>query len=276
MNSTGVSITEDSDGLKVENMIFAYDEEERQRNEISDSNAEKVFAPEFIPYYISIQKNYDLTQAETLLYGFIRFYMSNGTGRFYFTDGQLANVLDCNEQTIMRSIKTLKEKDIIKVGHKLKAGGGKIRFITNIRIPGNVTFQRLQNVTFTRLQNVTNNNNKINNNKINNIITPVKTGEYEIFIETFNRITNRKFTVRDRKARTQFLMRLKEGWKIEEIENAIRNCMNDTFHKENNYKYLTPEFITRSDKLEKYAALSTSANNTGFRSAEEMRKALNS
>lgn len=121
--------------------------------------------------------------------------------------------------------------------------------------------------------------NRVEENRIeeNNIITPVKkeTGAYELFIESFNKITNRRFTIRDKKARTQFKIRLKEGWKIEEIETAIRNCMNDTFHKENNYKYLTPEFITRSDKLEKYAALSTTANNTGFRSAEEMRKALN-
>ena len=97
------------------------------------------------------------------------------------------------------------------------------------------------------------------------IITPVKktTGAYDQFINKFNEITKRKFTSKDQKARRQFEARLKEGYTIENLENAIKGCLADDFHRENNYKYLTPEFITRSDKLEKYmSAFTPSVNMT--------------
>lgn len=88
----------------------------------------------------------------------------------------------------------------------------------------------------------------------NTIITPVeeKTGAYDLFIKRMNEITNRKFTNRDKKAKRQLELRLKEGYTMEDLENAIRGCLADDYHKETNYKYLTPEFITRSDKLERY------------------------
>jgi hypothetical protein len=37
-----------------------------------------------------------------------------------------------------------------------------------------------------------------------------------------------------------------------DIVNAITNCFNDDYHKENP-KYLTLEFISRPDKMQKYS-----------------------
>lgn len=71
------------------------------------------------------------------------------------------------------------------------------------------------------------------------------------YLKLFNEVTKRNFKVLDTKARTQLNARLKEGFTIEDIETAIINCMKDVYHI-NNPKYLTPEFITRSDKLQKY------------------------
>jgi len=71
------------------------------------------------------------------------------------------------------------------------------------------------------------------------------------YLKLFNEVTKRNFKVLDSKARTQLNARLKEGFTIEDIETAIINCMKDEYHI-NNPKYLTPEFITRSDKLQKY------------------------
>ena len=45
--------------------------------------------------------------------------------------------------------------------------------------------------------------------------------------------------------------RLKDGFSIDEILKAVDNCKKDEFHCQNP-QYLTPEFITRSDKLQKY------------------------
>jgi uncharacterized phage protein (TIGR02220 family) len=74
--------------------------------------------------------------------------------------------------------------------------------------------------------------------------------KFGLFVDLFNRIKRSKFKG-DKKARGQFKQRIKEGFSMDDFEQAIRNCMSDPYHKENP-NYLTPEFITRSDKLEKY------------------------
>ncbi len=71
------------------------------------------------------------------------------------------------------------------------------------------------------------------------------------FIQRFNLITGKKIRIFDNKAKKQFNLRIKEGFTIDDIEKAIENCSKDKFHIDNP-KYLTPEFITRVDKLQMY------------------------
>lgn len=71
------------------------------------------------------------------------------------------------------------------------------------------------------------------------------------FVEQFNLITGRDFRGGD-KARKQYATRTKEGYTLEIILRAVQNCMNDPYHVQHPH-HLTPEFITRQDKLEKYA-----------------------
>jgi hypothetical protein len=78
-----------------------------------------------------------------------------------------------------------------------------------------------------------------------------KENKYIEFIQKFNLIRKSKFTIKDQKAKRQFDERLKNGFTEDQILTALENLMKDSFHIENNFKYLTPEFITRSDKIEK-------------------------
>lgn len=100
------------------------------------------------------------------------------------------------------------------------------------------------------------NNTKKIKNVNNNIITPPATQavskSYKDFIDFFNEITGRKFKYNDKKAALQLQARLKENYTREEFKTAIENVMKDPYHKENNYKWLTPEFITRASKLEMF------------------------
>jgi uncharacterized phage protein (TIGR02220 family) len=73
---------------------------------------------------------------------------------------------------------------------------------------------------------------------------------YSSFLNLFNSLTERNFKGTDRDKR-QFNARIKEGFTIDDFEKAILACLNDKYHKENP-QYLTPEFITRADKLQKY------------------------
>lgn len=71
-------------------------------------------------------------------------------------------------------------------------------------------------------------------------------------LEQFNKITGRRCIVVDEKTKRQVRARLKEGYSKQLIVNAIENCFNDPYHKENPH-FLTLEFITRPDKMQKYA-----------------------
>jgi uncharacterized phage protein (TIGR02220 family) len=79
------------------------------------------------------------------------------------------------------------------------------------------------------------------------------TKEYigEDFILGFNKAAGKKIRVLTAKAKSQVSARLKEGFSLPEIMSAAKNCANDDFHRKNP-KYLTPEFITRADKLQMY------------------------
>jgi len=76
--------------------------------------------------------------------------------------------------------------------------------------------------------------------------------DYKKLLDFFNSVTGKKTKVVTDKVKSQIKARLSEGFTKEDIANAIKICTEDTFHKENDFKYLTLEFITRPDKLERY------------------------
>lgn len=74
---------------------------------------------------------------------------------------------------------------------------------------------------------------------------------YQDFIDGYNEImgTQKRGDVKSKK---QFGARIKEGWLLSEILQALKNARKNDYHMESGYQYLTPEFITRSDKLDKF------------------------
>lgn len=99
-------------------------------------------------------------------------------------------------------------------------------------------------------------------------ITPPKGAEidFDKFIETFNSFASRGFRVTN-KVKAALKARLKSGYTRKEILLAIKNAHNDKYHIESGFKDLTPEFILREEKLEKYlnksqASITFSTNGT--------------
>lgn len=79
------------------------------------------------------------------------------------------------------------------------------------------------------------------------------TVDWEKLKDNFNSLTGKGTKIISNKVKGQINARLKEGYTKQDLWNAIVNCFNDPYHKENP-KYLTLEFISRSDKMEKYSA----------------------
>ena len=94
---------------------------------------------------------------------------------------------------------------------------------------------------------------KIRENKIKEdnkeILNPIN---WDILLSYFNKATKKKSRSIPEKVKKAFLARLKEGYTKEDISLAIRNCYNDSYHIETKHKYLTLEFISRADKMDKF------------------------
>ncbi len=74
---------------------------------------------------------------------------------------------------------------------------------------------------------------------------------YSEFLRCFN-IEKGSSHRGDAKSRKSFSARLKEGYTPDEMIAALKKAMTLDYHKGNGFQDLTPEFITRPDKLEKY------------------------
>lgn len=79
--------------------------------------------------------------------------------------------------------------------------------------------------------------------------------DWEKLLNQFNKITGKNTKVINQQVKNKILARLKEGYSKQDLLNAIENCFNDPYHKETNHKYLTLEFISRTDKMEKYSTM---------------------
>jgi len=94
------------------------------------------------------------------------------------------------------------------------------------------------------------------NDNVNDILLIKETKDmidWNGLLNQFNKITGRQFRVVCAKTKSQFKARLKDGYSKSDILKAIKNCYADPYHVETNHKYLTLEFISRPDKMEKYA-----------------------
>ncbi len=82
--------------------------------QINAANAKLFYAPLLIPFYWSIQKEFNLSDTETKVYGFIRFYNLTD-GKWISIDRfKLASTLNCSADDISIAIKNLKNRALLQ------------------------------------------------------------------------------------------------------------------------------------------------------------------
>lgn len=87
----------------------------------------------------------------------------------------------------------------------------------------------------------------------------VKKFKLEDFLEDFNMIrkyflpNSRGITIVDKKTIQNFKFLVKAGVTREQMQQALKTLFLDKHHQKTNWKYATPEFITRSDKFARFA-----------------------
>ena len=77
--------------------------------------------------------------------------------------------------------------------------------------------------------------------------------DFEKLKDLINQKTGRSFRLVNKQVKGKYLARLKEGYTKDDILNAIKNAIQSDYHKGENFKYLTPEFFSRSETLDKYS-----------------------
>jgi hypothetical protein len=220
MNKTTGSLTVSENGISDERFMFTYSEQEKQQNEINEANAKLVFSPAFITDFVDIEKRYGLTPLETRIYGFIWFYLTSGNQRFYFTNEQLADITNCSADTASRAISTLKNKNIIELSMKIKAGGGQIRFINRLLVFPEYGSAKTTTPARQKLQG---NENKIKENKINTYTKLLTTEEKEALelINYFNSLFDTKYTEKYLKHIIGNFIYWKDIYSLEDMKKAL-------------------------------------------------------
>ena len=77
--------------------------------------------------------------------------------------------------------------------------------------------------------------------------------DFDKLLSFLNSKTGRNFKVINKTVKGKYLARLKDGYSKQDILDAISNSIKSDYHKGENFKYLTPEFFSRSETLDKYS-----------------------
>lgn len=207
-------------------------------------------------YYAIIPANvrYDpeLCANSKLLYGEIS-ALCNKKGYCWSNNEYFSNLYNVSKTSISRWISNLVDRGYIKTELIYKEGSKEIvhRYLSLCQYP----IDKNVNTPIDKIEvspipkNGKDNNTSFNNTVINNTVNTTKL--YEDFLFVLNLILNKRY-LGCSKSKKGFPVRIKEGRTLADFKNAINNASLDPFHIENGFKYLTPEFFTRSDKLDKF------------------------
>lgn len=119
----------------------------------------------------------------------------------------------------------------------------------NINMSGNEFPDPMQTDLLKSIEEVEKENKTIDFKKLLNFIN-----------EQTKRTGKEKFRVINKSVKAKYKARLKDGYTNEDIANSIKNAVKDNYHIENNFKYLTPEFFSRADKIDKHGFKNVSNN----------------
>jgi hypothetical protein len=110
--------------------------------------------------------------------------------------------------------------------------------------------------------NVNDNVNVINNN--------IESIDYDVFLEFINTTFGRKFQLINNKVKNKYKSLLKQGYKKNQIKQAVINASKNDYHKQTNYQYCTPEYFSRAETIDKFSSISLINNDNVYIPNQEL------
>lgn len=214
-------------------------------------------------YYGIIPSNvrYDkrLTPNAKLLYAEIT-ALCNDKGYCWANNKYFADLYEVSTTSISKWISSLIEFGYLTSTLNYKEGTKEIlnRYLRLVTYP-------IEEKLNTPIEEKLKDNNTINNNTINNKYNI----NFDKLLSFLNSKTGRNFKIINEATKKKYYARLKEGYTKDDILKAITNAIQSDYHKENGFKYLTPEFFSRADKLNMYSSINNKSKEK--RSEEKIR-----
>jgi uncharacterized phage protein (TIGR02220 family) len=100
-------------------------------------------------------------------------------------------------------------------------------------------------------------NDSVSVNESDTNINKVKTLDFDKLLFFIKQETRREFRTINKSVQNKYKARLRDGYLKADIQNAIKYACSMQYHKDNGFQYLTPEFFSRADTLDKYGSKST-------------------
>ena len=100
-------------------------------------------------------------------------------------------------------------------------------------------------------------NDSVSVNDSDTNINKVKTLDFDKLLFFIKQETRREFRTINKSVQNKYKARLRDGYLKADIQNAIKYACSMQYHKDNGFQYLTPEFFSRADTLDKYGSKST-------------------
>lgn len=162
----------------------------------------------------------------------------------------MADELGLSKQSILNLIDSLTEKGFLKKDEKTSylktTKTWDVVYFSDLAGKESLPPTSKETLPHAGKESLPNNNTLDNNSLFDN----KEYSEFN-FIKDFNEIRKSNYKLIS-SVKTNLKNILKSGYTYKEILEALKNAMQDSFHIEKEFNDLTPEFITRSDKFEKY------------------------
>jgi uncharacterized phage protein (TIGR02220 family) len=163
-----------------------------------------------------------------------------------------------NKSKVRRFLNLLQSDSMIELKNERKT--------TRLTVCNYDSYQDRRNANETHMKHIRNadetlatpNNNDNNDNNDNNenkgtYPTKVEPINFDVLLDYINEKTNKSRRIINPAVRAKYKARLKEGYTKKDIQIAIDNAVKTDFHKENGFKFLTPEFFSRADKIDLFS-----------------------
>lgn len=207
----------------------------------------------------TVRYDEDLSANAKLLYGEIS-ALANSSGYCWSSNAYFADLYATTTRTVQRWLKSLVDREHIRIEVDQKAGNYRQIYLTTIKSPPSRQISlegHDKNVATPHDKNVTL-NNTVNNNTVNNKETYKENFKKFDFIalrDLYNEIMNRKTKVVNDQTKVNIKKALEVGYNFEDMVNTIKNARQDRYHVDTDYVHVTLEYCTRQKSLDKYSTL---------------------